>query len=51
MKIGVCLWSFTNCHREAGQPLDPYRPEDLAELAGASQLASIECSPGLFESR
>jgi 3-oxoisoapionate decarboxylase len=51
MRIGVCLWSFTNCHREAGQPLDPFRPEDLAQLATASGLASIECAPGQFEGR
>ncbi len=51
MRIGVCLWSFTDCHREAGRTLDPFQPEDLARLAGQAGLASIECGPGQFRGR
>lgn len=51
VKIGICTWSFTDCHRQAGQPLDPFVPEDLARLAAAHNLASIECAPGPFQSR
>jgi len=46
MKIGICTWSFTNCHAEAGQPLDPYLPDDLARMAADRGLSSIECAPG-----
>jgi len=46
MKIGICTWSFTNCHAEAGQPLDPFIPADLARMAADRSLASIECAPG-----
>lgn len=46
MKIGICTWSFTNCHAETGQPLDPYVPDDLARMAADRSLSSIECAPG-----
>ena len=46
MKIGLCAWSFTGAHREAGQELDPFVPEDLAQMAIERKLQSIECSPG-----
>jgi 3-oxoisoapionate decarboxylase len=46
MKIGICTWSFTNCHAEAGQPLDPFIPDDLARMAADCGLSSIECAPG-----
>jgi 3-oxoisoapionate decarboxylase len=49
LKIGVCTWSFTNCHQEAGQPLDPFVPADLARLAASRRLASLECGPGPFQ--
>ena len=51
MKIGICTWSFTNVHKEAGQPLDPFVPEDLARMAADRGLASIECAPGPFQQK
>lgn len=51
MRIGVCTWSFTNCHAEAGRPLDPFVPEDLARMAVERGLKSVECAPGPFQQR
>ena len=51
MKIGICTWSFTNCHKETGSPFDPYDPADLARAAAEYGLASIECAPGPFQEK
>ena len=32
MKIGLCAWSFTGSHREAGRAIDPHSPEGLTQL-------------------
>lgn len=48
MRIGICLWSFTNCHKEAGSPLDPFSPRDLVQLAVEAGLQSVECAPAQF---
>ena len=53
MKIGLCAWSFTGAHREAGRALDPHTPEGLTRLAKDAGLHSVEfaaqwlgdCSP------
>ena len=53
MKIGLCAWSFTGAHREAGRALDPHTPEGLTRLAKDEGLHSVEfaaqwlgdCSP------
>ncbi len=51
MKIGLCAWSFTGAHREAGCEIDPHEPERLAGLAAASGLASIETAADLLSQR
>jgi sugar phosphate isomerase/epimerase len=51
MEIGVCAWSFTGAHREAGLDLDPHTPEGLIRLAVQHGLKSIECSPGSFDGK
>ncbi|MBI2502005.1 MAG: sugar phosphate isomerase/epimerase [Candidatus Latescibacteria bacterium] len=48
MKIGLCAWSFTGSHREAGLAPDPHTTEGLAQLALRWGLHSIECSPQFF---
>ncbi|MSR82299.1 MAG: sugar phosphate isomerase/epimerase [Candidatus Latescibacteria bacterium] len=48
MKIGLCAWSFTGSHREAGLKPDPHTAEGLAQLALRWGLHSIECSPQFF---
>ncbi|MBM3280103.1 MAG: sugar phosphate isomerase/epimerase [Candidatus Handelsmanbacteria bacterium] len=48
MKIGLCAWSFTGSHREAGLSPDPHTAEGLAQLALRWGLHSIECSPQFF---
>lgn len=48
MKIGLCAWSFTGSHREAGLAPDPHTAEGLAQLALRWGLHSIECSPQFF---
>ena len=53
MKIGLCAWSFTGAHCEAGRALDPHTPEGLTRLAKNEGLHSVEfaaqwlgdCSP------
>ncbi len=53
MKIGLCAWSFTGAHREAGRALAPHTPEGLTRLAKDAGLHSVEfaaqwlgdCSP------
>ena len=53
MKIGLCAWSFTGVHREAGRAIDPHTPEGLTRLAKDQGLRSVEfaaqwlgdCSP------
>lgn len=53
MKIGLCAWSFTGAHREAGRAIDPHTPEGLTRLAKDEGLHSVEfaaqwlgdCSP------
>ena len=42
MKIGLCAWSFTASHRDAGLSPDPLEPEGLAELARSRGLHSVE---------
>ena len=42
MKIGLCAWSFTGSHREAGRAIDPHSPEGLTQLARENDLASVE---------
>jgi 3-oxoisoapionate decarboxylase len=49
MKIGACLWSFTDCHRDGGSRLNPFDPFDFIELAATAGLTSVECGPGQFE--
>ncbi len=49
MKIGICAWSFTDCHHRLAGGFDPFAPEDLARLAADHGLASIECAPGPFQ--
>ncbi|MEW6751599.1 MAG: sugar phosphate isomerase/epimerase [Candidatus Latescibacterota bacterium] len=51
MRIGLCTWSFTASHRQAGLRMDPLVPENLARMAVGNQLASIECGPGQFAGR
>ena len=51
MKIGLCAWSFTGSHREAGLEPDPHTAEGLADLARRWGLHSIECSPSFFADR
>ena len=51
MRIGLCAWSFTRAHREAGAELDPYVPEDLVQLAAAHGLKSIECSSAALQAK
>ncbi len=48
MKIGLCAWSFTGSHREAGLAPDPHTAEGLAQLALRWGLHSIEGSPQFF---
>ena len=53
MNIGLCAWSFTGAHREAGRAMDPHTPEGLTRLARDNGLHSVEfasqwlgdCSP------
>lgn len=49
MNIGLCAWSFTGKHREAGMAPDPHTPGGLLELARRSGLGSIEGASGWFE--
>ncbi len=42
MKIGLCAWSFTGAHQEAGREIDPHTPAGLIHLAQAKDLASVE---------
>lgn len=51
MRIGLCAWSFTSAHREAGQACDPHTAEGLARMALDRGLHSIECSPQFFAGR
>ncbi|MDP6016642.1 MAG: sugar phosphate isomerase/epimerase [Candidatus Latescibacteria bacterium] len=49
MKIGLCAWSFSGKHREAGREPDPHQPQGLLALAQRYGLASIEGASGWFE--
>lgn len=49
MKIGLCAWSFTGKHREAGREPDPHQAGGLLTLANRYGLASIEGASGWFE--
>ena len=51
MKIGLCAWSFTGAHREAGRTLDPFSPDGLAHLASERGLRAIEGSPGPLDDK
>jgi sugar phosphate isomerase/epimerase len=42
MKIGLCAWSFTGAHKEAGRDIDPHTPEGLTRLAQDHGLQSVE---------
>ena len=50
MNIGLCAWSFSGAHGEAGRELNPFEPRGLAEMAGVWGLQSIEGSAGWFDS-
>jgi len=53
VNIGLCAWSFTGAHKEAGRAIDPHTPEGLTRLARDNGLHSVEfasqwlgdCSP------
>ena len=53
MNIGLCAWSFTGAHKEAGRAIDPHTPEGLTRLSRDNGLRSVEfasqwlgdCSP------
>ena len=49
MKIGLCAWSFTGKHREAGHEPDPHQIEGLLTMADRYDLASVEGASGWFE--
>ena len=51
MDIGLCAWSFTGAHRDAGRDLDPHTPEGLARLALDYGLSSIEFAPGPLQQK
>ena len=44
MEIGLCVWSFTGSHKEAGRAIDPHTPAGLTQLALDNGLASVEFS-------
>jgi 3-oxoisoapionate decarboxylase len=44
MKVGLCMWSFTDVHKEAGSKFDPFSAIGLAEAATASGLQAVEVS-------
>jgi sugar phosphate isomerase/epimerase len=44
MEVGLCMWSFTNVHSEAGTDPDPFSAIGLAELAVARGLRAVEVS-------
>jgi len=48
MKIGLCAWSFTGSHGEAGLSPDPFTPEGLTALARDRGLCSIEGASSWF---
>ncbi|MFT5085996.1 MAG: sugar phosphate isomerase/epimerase [Candidatus Latescibacterota bacterium] len=51
MKIGLCAWSFTGSHKEAGRAIDPHTPEGLTQLALDNGLASVEFASGSLQNR
>jgi 3-oxoisoapionate decarboxylase len=44
MNVGLCMWSFTNVHKEAGTDPDPFSAIGLAEMAVAHGLGAVEVS-------
>ena len=51
MKIGLCAWSFTGSHREAGRAIDPHSPEGLTQLAHENSLGSVEFAAQSLQER
>ena len=51
MKIGLCAWSFTGSHREAGRAIDPHSPEGLTQLARKNGLSSVEFAAQSLQER
>ncbi len=51
MKIGLCAWSFTSAHREAGRAIDPHMPEGLMRLARDNGLPSVEFAAQSLQDR
>ena len=51
MKIGLCAWSFTSSHREAGREIDPHNPEGLTQLARENGLSSVEFAAQSLQER
>ncbi|MEE2659805.1 MAG: sugar phosphate isomerase/epimerase family protein [Candidatus Latescibacterota bacterium] len=48
MNIGLCAWSFTSSHAEAGRALNPHDPDGLRRLAQQHGLAAIEGASAWF---
>ncbi|HLI01846.1 MAG TPA: sugar phosphate isomerase/epimerase family protein [Acidimicrobiales bacterium] len=44
MRFGVCAWSFSKAHHDAGRDIDPHTLAGLAELARGSGLSAVELS-------
>ena len=51
MKIGLCAWSFTGSHIEAGRAIDPHSPEGLTQLAHENSLGSVEFAAQSLQER
>ena len=51
MKIGLCAWSFTGAHKEAGRKIDPHTPEGLTQLARENGLKSVEFASASLQNR
>ncbi len=51
MKIGLCAWSFTGSHKEAGRAIDPHTPEGLTQLAFDNDLKSVEFAAASLRQR
>ncbi len=49
MKIGLCAWSFTGSHKEAGRAIDPHTPAGMIQLARTNDLKSIEFASGSLQ--
>ena len=51
MNIGLCAWSFTGAHKEAGRAIDPHTPEGLTRLARDNGLHSVEFASQWLQDR